>query len=42
MLLGIGFISVAMTTIASKFIETDTKSAEVLETLRRIEADVAD
>jgi hypothetical protein len=31
MLLGIGFISVAMTTIASKFIETDTKSAEVLE-----------
>jgi hypothetical protein len=29
-------------TIASRFVETDTKSEEVLETLRRIEADVAD
>lgn len=42
MLLGIGFISVLTATIASRFIESDTKSDEVLETLRRIEADVAE
>ena len=42
MLVGIGFLSVLTATIASQFITTDTDSDEVLETLRRIEADVAD
>jgi voltage-gated potassium channel len=42
MLLGIGFISVLTATVAAKFIETDTSSDEVLETLRRIEVDVAE
>ena len=42
MLLGIGFISVLTATVAAKFIETDTSSDEVIETLRRIEADVAE
>jgi len=42
MLLGIGFLSVLTATIASHFIRNDTGSEEVLETLRRIEADVAD
>ncbi len=42
MFVGIGFLSVLTATIASRFIKTDTGSDEVLETLRRIEADVAD
>ena len=42
MLLGIGFISVLTATIASRFIQTDTQTDEVLETLRRIEAEVAE
>jgi voltage-gated potassium channel len=42
MLVGIGFISVLTATMASLFIKTDTGSDEVLETLRRIEADVAE
>jgi voltage-gated potassium channel len=42
MLVGIGFLSVLTATVASRFIQTDTASDEVLETLRRIEADVAD
>jgi voltage-gated potassium channel len=42
MLAGIGFISVLTATMASFFIQTDTESDEVLETLRRIEADVAE
>jgi len=42
MLLGIGFISVLTATVASEFIQTDTNSDEVLEALRRIEADVAE
>jgi voltage-gated potassium channel len=42
MLFGIGFLSVLTATIASRFIESDTSSEEVLETLRRIEADVAE
>ena len=29
-------------TVASQFIQTDTDSTEVIETLRRIEADVAE
>jgi voltage-gated potassium channel len=42
MLLGIGFLSVLTATVASRFIQTDTGSGEVLEALRRIEADVAE
>jgi voltage-gated potassium channel len=42
MLLGIGFLSVLTATVATQFIKTDTESDEVLETLRRIEADMAD
>lgn len=42
MLLGIGFLSVLTATIASYFIKSDTSSDEMLETLRRIEEDVAD
>ena len=42
MLVGIGFISVLTATIASKFIETDTNSDEIIETLKRIETDVAE
>jgi voltage-gated potassium channel len=42
MLVGIGFSSVLTATVAAKFIETDTGSDEVLETLRRIEADLSD
>jgi voltage-gated potassium channel len=42
MLVGISFLSVLTATIASFFIKTDTGSAEILETLRRIEADVAE
>jgi voltage-gated potassium channel len=42
MLLGIGFIAVLTGTIASQFIQNDTNSNEMLETLHRIEADVAE
>ena len=42
MLLGIGFLAVLTATIASQFIKTDTASEEILDTLRRIEVDVAD
>lgn len=42
MLLGIGFLSVLTATVATRFIKSDTASDEVIETLRRIEADVAE
>ena len=42
MLVGIGFISILTATVASRFVQTDTDSDEVIQTLRRIEADVAD
>ena len=42
MLLGIGFIAVLTGTVASQFIQNDTNSDEMLETLRRIETDVAE
>jgi voltage-gated potassium channel len=43
MLLGIGFLAVLTATVASHFVQIDqqTEGAEVLDTLRRIEADVA-
>ena len=42
MVLGIGFIAVLTATIASQFVQNDTRSDEVLEALRRIEVDVAE
>lgn len=42
MLVGIGFLSVLTAAVASHFVQTDTESSEVLETLRRIEEDVAE
>lgn len=42
MLLGIGFLSVLTATIASHFVQTDTRSDETAEALRRIEAELAD
>jgi voltage-gated potassium channel len=42
MLVGIGFISVLTAAVATRFIQTDTQSDEVLETLHRIEADIAE
>jgi hypothetical protein len=42
MLAGIGFISVLTATVAAKFVETDTNSDEMLEAIRRIEADVSE
>jgi hypothetical protein len=42
MLLGIGFIAVLTATIASQFIQNDTNTDEMLETLRRIENDVGE
>jgi voltage-gated potassium channel len=42
MLVGIGFLSVMTATIASRFIQTDTGSDEVLEALHRIEAELAE
>jgi voltage-gated potassium channel len=42
MLLGIGFLSVLTATVASRFIAKDSASEEILETLRLIEADVAE
>ena len=42
MLLGIGFLAVLTGAIASQFVQNDTKSDEMLEAIRRIEADVAE
>jgi hypothetical protein len=42
MLIGIGFIAVLTATIASRFIQTDTGSDEMKESLARIEAELAD
>jgi hypothetical protein len=44
MLLGIGFLAVLTATIASRFVQVDQQSetSEVLQTLHRIEADVAE
>lgn len=42
MLVGIGFISVLTAAVASKFVTQDAGSDEVIEALRRIEADVAE
>ena len=42
MLAGIGFISVLTAAVASRFVQSDTHTDEVLQTLRRIEADVAE
>ena len=42
MFLGIGFLSVLTATIASRFVQTDTRSDEMAETLRRIEAELVD
>lgn len=42
MLVGIGFLSVLTATVASYFVKADTGSDELLETVRRIEADVAE
>jgi hypothetical protein len=41
-LIGIGFLSVLTATVASQFIQTDTGSDVMLETLRRSETDVAE
>jgi voltage-gated potassium channel len=42
MLFGIGFLSVLTATIASRFVKTDTGSEEIVATLSRIEADLAE
>ena len=42
MLVGIGFISVLTATIASRFIQTDTGTDEMKETLARIEAELGE
>jgi voltage-gated potassium channel len=42
MFVGIGFLSVLTATIASSFIQTDTHSDELKESLARIEAELAD
>jgi voltage-gated potassium channel len=42
MMLGIGFLSVLTATIASRFIQTDTGSDEIRESLARIERELAD
>ena len=42
MLVGLGFLSVLTATIASQFIQTDTHSDDVKESLARIEAELAD
>lgn len=42
MLVGIGFLAVLTATIASRFVQTDTGSDDVLESLRRIEAELAE
>jgi voltage-gated potassium channel len=42
MLAGIGFLSVLTATIASRFVRTDTGTDEVMATLTRIEAELAE
>ena len=44
MLLGIGFLAVLTATVASHFVQVDqqSESSQVLETLQRIESDVAE
>jgi voltage-gated potassium channel len=44
MFVGIGFLAVLTATVASQFVQTDQadRSDELLETLRRVEADVAE
>jgi voltage-gated potassium channel len=42
MLVGIGFIGVLTATVASRFVTQDSGRDEILEALRRIEADVAE
>jgi voltage-gated potassium channel len=42
MLFGIGFLSVLTATIASRFVRTDTGTEEMANSLRRIEAELAD
>ncbi|HWQ24635.1 MAG TPA: potassium channel family protein [Gaiellaceae bacterium] len=42
MLVGIGFVSLLTASIASRFVRQESGTEEILEVLRRIEADVAD
>jgi hypothetical protein len=42
MLAGIGFLSVLTATIASRFVRTDTRTEEMMATLTRVEAELAD
>jgi hypothetical protein len=44
MLLGVGFLAVLTATIASHFVRVDEadSSAEILDTLKRLEADLAE
>lgn len=42
MLVGIGFLSVLTATVASYFVRTDTNQEEILETLKRVESELAD
>lgn len=42
MLFGIGFLSVLTATVASRFVKTDTRTAEVKDALARIEAELAE
>ena len=44
MLLGIGFLAVLTATVSSRFVKSDRadETTEILEALRRLEADVAE
>jgi hypothetical protein len=42
MLVGIGFLSVLTATIASYFVEHDSPNEELVESLHRIEAELAE
>ena len=44
MLVGIGFLAVLTATVASRFVKANRadETSEILETLRRLEADVAE
>ena len=44
MLVGIGFLAVLTATVASRFVKADRaeETSEILETLRRLEADIAE
>jgi voltage-gated potassium channel len=42
MIVGIGFLAVLTATVAARFVQTDTESDEVLEILKRIEAELAE